>query len=311
MGAAGGCGKTFLLTVLVELTERWSVALSGPSPFASYSSRVLVMAPTGMAASLLPSGQTYHSALGLRQNQRGGVVPSSSSGPNEQLLRDRCRNLCAIFLDEISMVSDQAFEAISARLGVLRNDPRPFGGVDVFIFGDLYQLTPVCTSYNSVCSATLLLLARPPLPGLLVLMFRVHPGVHLRGLQVGAPVVFRSRLWQSLVAYLELTENMRQAGDRGFIELLNRLRVGARTAEDHVLLRSRLASTVGRRPVSDSPIATPPHLYGTRAAVGHRNQAMGDALQRLSLHQPPQSQLPSAVPHSLPQQLPADRSGLA
>jgi hypothetical protein len=41
------------------------------------------------------------------------------------------------------MVSDQAFEAISARLSTLRNDPRPFGGVDVFIFGDLYQLTPV------------------------------------------------------------------------------------------------------------------------------------------------------------------------
>jgi hypothetical protein len=143
IGAAGGCGKTYLLSVLVELTERHSVARSAPSAFASYGSRVLVMAPTGMAASLLPNGRTLHSALGLRQGHGGALVPPSSSGPNEQLLRDRCRNLCAIFLDEISMVSDQAFEAISARLSTLRNDPRPFGGVDVFIFGDLYQLTPV------------------------------------------------------------------------------------------------------------------------------------------------------------------------
>jgi hypothetical protein len=143
ISAAGGCGKTYLLSVLVELTERHSVARSAPSSFASYGSRVLVMAPTGMAASLLPNGRTLHSALGLRQGHGGTLVPPSSSGPNEQLLRDRCRNLCAIFLDEISMVSDQAFEAISARLSTLRNDSRPFGGVDVFIFGDLYQLTPV------------------------------------------------------------------------------------------------------------------------------------------------------------------------
>jgi hypothetical protein len=83
IGAAGGCGKTYLLSVLVELTERHSVARSAPSAFASYGSRVLVMAPTGMAASLLPNGRTLHSALGLRQSHGGALVPPSSSGPNE------------------------------------------------------------------------------------------------------------------------------------------------------------------------------------------------------------------------------------
>ena len=55
-----------------------------------------------------------------------------------------------------------------------------------------------------------------------------------------AKPVFESAQWQSVVSYFELTENVRQADDIRFSEILNRLRVGKPSPEDFVEVNSRV-----------------------------------------------------------------------
>ena len=48
-----------------------------------------------------------------------------------------------LIIDEISMVGYDTFKWVHLRLQQIKNNNFPFGGVNVLVFGDLYQLPPV------------------------------------------------------------------------------------------------------------------------------------------------------------------------
>lgn len=52
-------------------------------------------------------------------------------------------NLDTLVIDEISMVRVDLMEAVSEKLKLARRNDLPFGGVQIIMFGDLYQLPPV------------------------------------------------------------------------------------------------------------------------------------------------------------------------
>jgi len=118
-----GTGKTTLLQEFV----------------ASTSKNVAVCAPTGVAA-LAVGGQTIHSLLRLPL----GVIGARELGfiPRESLAV--LANLDALVIDEVSMVSADVLDAIDRRLRqAKRRKNTPFGGVQLIMFGDPYQLAPV------------------------------------------------------------------------------------------------------------------------------------------------------------------------
>ncbi|MBI4096172.1 MAG: AAA family ATPase [Candidatus Levybacteria bacterium] len=100
--------------------------------------KLVVVAPTGVAA-LNVGGQTIHSLF---------RIPPSFIAKNSLMAPDSkttmlLRNIDAIVIDEISMVRADLMDAIDHRLRQAHSNNFPFGGIQIIMFGDLYQLPPV------------------------------------------------------------------------------------------------------------------------------------------------------------------------
>jgi len=104
--------------------------------------KMAVLAPTGVAA-LNVQGQTIHSFFGFPPRI---VTPGEASRKvsRKDLLRVY-NNLEVLVIDEISMVRADLLDGMDRFLRVNRENFRPFGGVQVVFFGDLFQLPPVVT----------------------------------------------------------------------------------------------------------------------------------------------------------------------
>ncbi|CAN5362819.1 hypothetical protein BH10ACT7_BH10ACT7_16040 [soil metagenome] len=117
-----GTGKSTLLNHLSENTSK----------------QVVISAPTGVAA-LNVGGQTIHSLFRLPI----GVIADhdiEQSAPLRKLLT----TIDTLVIDEVSMVNADLLDAIDRSLRQARQRPHEaFGGVQVVLFGDPYQLAPV------------------------------------------------------------------------------------------------------------------------------------------------------------------------
>jgi ATP-dependent DNA helicase PIF1 len=101
--------------------------------------KTVVLAPTGVAA-LNVRGQTIHSFFGFPPRMF----------PESEVKKRRDRRLYTqlevLVIDEISMVRADLIDHMDLFLRINREDPRPFGGLQVVFFGDLFQLPPVISS---------------------------------------------------------------------------------------------------------------------------------------------------------------------
>jgi len=118
-----GTGKSTLLQIFRETSKK----------------RVAVVAPTGIAA-LNVRGQTIHSFFGFppRIMQEGEIFPRK----NKRMYQ----LLDTLVIDEISMVRADVLDNIDKFLRINRKSDKPFGGVQLIMFGDLFQLPPVVST---------------------------------------------------------------------------------------------------------------------------------------------------------------------
>lgn len=99
---------------------------------------IAVCAPTGVAA-LNVGGQTIHSLLKLPT----GVIADHDLDQSREL-KKLLAAIDTLVIDEISMVSADLMDAIDRSLRQARGKKHdPFGGVQIIMFGDPYQLPPV------------------------------------------------------------------------------------------------------------------------------------------------------------------------
>lgn len=119
-----GTGKSTLLQLFRRTTRK----------------KIAVLAPTGVAA-LNVQGQTIHAFFGFPPRI---LTPSEAKRrvTRKDLLR-LYKNLEVLVIDEISMVRADMLDAIDIFLRLNRENYRPFGGLQVVFFGDLFQLPPV------------------------------------------------------------------------------------------------------------------------------------------------------------------------
>lgn len=117
-----GTGKSTLLNHLSWNTEK----------------QLVISAPTGVAA-LNVGGQTIHSLFRLPI----GVIADHDIDQSAEL-RKLLNTIDTLVIDEISMVNADLMDAIDRSLRQARQRPlEAFGGVQVVLFGDPYQLAPV------------------------------------------------------------------------------------------------------------------------------------------------------------------------
>lgn len=102
------------------------------------SKKVVVCAPTGVAA-LNVGGQTIHSLFKIPP----AFIERDSLKPAGYKTARLLQNIDTVVIDEISMVRADLMDAIDYRLRQTRHNHLPFGGVQIVMFGDLYQLPPV------------------------------------------------------------------------------------------------------------------------------------------------------------------------
>ena len=103
------------------------------------------LAPTGIAA-INVGGATLHSFFQLKP---GLLTPDSLEEIGNKSRRALIRKVKTIVIDEISMVRSDVFDAIDRRLRSLArgsNGLRPFGGKQIILVGDFFQLPPVVKS---------------------------------------------------------------------------------------------------------------------------------------------------------------------
>ncbi len=183
-----GTGKSFLLEVFVRASNK----------------KVLKLAPTGVAA-LNIGGATIHSAFGyynienLTENQ---ITTDLRLKSEKQLV---LKNSDVIIIDEISMIRSDKFGKIDKILRKVNGNNIPFGGKQIIVFGDLFQLPPIAK------------------PQELKYLSDTFGGIHF----------FNSNSYrQNNFKFIELSVNHRQEGDLRFFEILNRMREGVNTEDD-------------------------------------------------------------------------------
>uniref|UniRef100_UPI00286AA5D6 AAA family ATPase n=1 Tax=Salinibacterium sp. TaxID=1915057 RepID=UPI00286AA5D6 len=117
-----GTGKSTLLNHLADNTSK----------------QIVICAPTGVAA-LNVGGQTIHSLFRLPI----GVIADHDIEQSAEL-RKLLGTVDTLVIDEVSMVNADLLDAIDRSLRQARKRPlEAFGGVQVVLFGDPYQLAPV------------------------------------------------------------------------------------------------------------------------------------------------------------------------
>lgn len=191
-----GTGKSFLLDIFRLTTKKSNI----------------VLAPTGIAA-LNVNGATLHSTFGyynLVNLNVDDITKDTIRLKSEK--RAVLRHVKTIIIDEISMVRADTFDKIDRILKVINQSDLPFGGKQLLIFGDLFQLPPVTRGQEYEY------------------LLDKYGGIFFFHLDAYKAGNFK---------FIELTENHRQKGDERFFEILNRIREGKVTVEDIEVLNTR------------------------------------------------------------------------
>jgi ATP-dependent DNA helicase PIF1 len=135
----GGSGKTALIRLI------YGNALSRKK-------QIAVCALTGCAAQLLEcNARTIHSwaGIGLGTETVEFYVKKITKS---SFRRKQWQMIQILIIDEISMMSLKLFDLINNIAKEIRNSDLPFGGIQIILSGDFYQLPPVCRPDDAAAS---------------------------------------------------------------------------------------------------------------------------------------------------------------
>ncbi len=122
-----GAGKTFVLNQFIRLAKAEGLHVS-------------VTATTGLAATHL-GGTTIHAWAGI------GVMDALPNGFAEHISKGRreiIEKTDILVIDEISMLHDYRLDMVDMACRLVRKKPDvPFGGIQVIMSGDFFQLPPI------------------------------------------------------------------------------------------------------------------------------------------------------------------------
>jgi ATP-dependent exoDNAse (exonuclease V) alpha subunit len=110
----------------------------------SIDKEIAITALTGCAAVLI-NGQTIHSYLYMGISRNFDDIYKNISKFKAKI--NKIKNLDVLIIDEISMMDEDLFDLINKLLMTIKNNNLPFGGIQVVLIGDFYQLPPINGNY--------------------------------------------------------------------------------------------------------------------------------------------------------------------
>lgn len=125
---SAGSGKTYTLNQYIDYLRARRVP-------------VAVTASTGIAATHM-SGTTIHSwsGIGIKDELSERDLTNLS---RKQFLVDRLKDTAVLIIDEISMLHAKQLNLVSQVLKHVRKNDKAFGGIQVVVAGDFFQLPPI------------------------------------------------------------------------------------------------------------------------------------------------------------------------
>lgn len=169
-----GAGKTFVLNQFIKLAKAGGKYVS-------------VTATTGLAATHL-GGTTIHSwsGIGISDEIQHGFADNLSKGRREIIEKTD-----VLIIDEISMLHDFRLDMIDEVCRIVRKKDEPFGGIQLIMSGDFFQLPPIN-----------------------------------RGDSRAGGFVVNSQVWQELDPVICYLEEQHRQDDEELLEILNAIRAG-------------------------------------------------------------------------------------
>lgn len=125
---SAGSGKTYTLNQYIDYLRARRVP-------------VAVTASTGIAATHM-NGTTIHSwsGIGIKDELSDRDLTNLS---RKQFLADRLKDTAVLIIDEISMLHAKQINLVSQVLKHVRKNDKAFGGIQVVVAGDFFQLPPI------------------------------------------------------------------------------------------------------------------------------------------------------------------------
>ena len=232
---SAGVGKSFILKkVMQQVKDRGD------------GKGLCVAGCTGAAARLI-GGQTLHAFAGVG---RASIYSSPEIFANSitkvKKNKERWMRCKVLIIDEVSMLDAQLFEQLDFTAREIKGSmrpadrARPWGGIQLILCGDFFQLPPIINKDD-------------------------RPRVAKAHLPI--PYAFKAHSWkESIDLTIELTVVFRQS-DRAFVDLLNRVRRGQQTPEDLQVLRNCRGKASG--PSDERPTV----LFSVNKPVDEKNES--------------------------------------
>jgi len=193
-----GSGKSHVLSSILQLNEEGKLAPS---------KRIVITATTGIAACNI-GGVTIHSFSGVGLGE-GPVSNLLARVMSNTYAKQRWRDCDILVIDEISMMPAKFLDNLNFIASRARSDRRPFGGIQVVLCGDFFQLPPV-------------------------------------NLKKGG-FAFQAECWNEILqCSILLKKIFRQSGDTVFMDILNEARIGELSEKSVRMLRSCTHSSLGQ-----------------------------------------------------------------
>ena len=125
---SAGSGKTYTLNQYIDYLRARRVP-------------VAVTASTGIAATHM-NGTTIHSwsGIGIKDELSDRDLTNLS---RKQFLADRLKDTAVLVIDEISMLHAKQLNLVNQVLKYIRKNDKAFGGIQVVVAGDFFQLPPI------------------------------------------------------------------------------------------------------------------------------------------------------------------------
>ncbi|KDE06119.1 hypothetical protein MVLG_03536 [Microbotryum lychnidis-dioicae p1A1 Lamole] len=268
---SAGVGKSFLLYEIRRLIR-------------FQKREYAITAPTGIAA-LQIGGATIQSWAGIGIGKENVMTLYDKLGKGKRKL---WKETHALIIDEISMVDPQLFTKLDLLGKLVRTDKRPFGGLQMIVSGDFFQLPPVPDSHPQCmrcgeANFTTIPLTESHLPyeeapkGVSAYEVRkcvdgkrngkVVKGCHLE--TRARKFTFETEAWAECGFHvMELTKVFRQS-DMEFIRVLEMFRRGKCDDEAVRLIKS---CGYGLDPAAATGNIKPTNLYATKKDVANENK---------------------------------------
>ena len=225
-----GSGKSHVLSTLLSANDHGVGGRDGRPR------KIVVTATTGVAACNV-GGITIHSFAGIGTGS-GSLGDLAKKVMANEYTKGRWREVDVLVIDEISMLSSSFLDKLSFVASRARNDRRPFGGVQLVVCGDFYQLPPVDLSKDGFA--------------------------------------FESKCWSEVIrCSVLLTQVFRQRGDATLMNILDEARIGELSIESAEALRrhATLPSTAFRGSTrNDAEIIIPTLLECRNREVDKANE---------------------------------------